>query len=127
MALSTQRIIGRQVTVTCAGTKTIWDKLSADFTFETENATASDSTLTEKVFTTKLFKGQLSGFLGSVNNGGTLPAIGDTISDFAIAVGADSTIPSPSSFTNIKVLSVKYEFSKGPATFSLDFESGLLN
>jgi hypothetical protein len=127
MALSTARIIGRQLTVTADGAKTIWDTVSLNFTNDTDDATASDSTLNEVVNTTKMVEGTVSGWLGSVNNGGTLPAIGDAISDLAIAVSTDAVIPSLTSFTNIKVTKVSYDFKKGPATFSFDFRSGVLN
>src|SRR5689334_6257501 len=112
MALSTARIIGRQLTVTADGAKTIWDTVSLNFTNDTDDATASDSTLNEVVNTTKMVEGTVSGWLGSVNNGGTLPAIGDAISDLAIAVSTDAVIPSLTSFTNIKVTKVSYDFKK---------------
>ena len=127
MALSTPRIIGRQLTVTADGAVTIWDTVACAIKFNTEDATASDSTLDEAVNTTKMLTGTVSGFLGSVNNGGTLPAIGDVISDLNVAVGADTVIPVISAFTNIKVTDVKYDFKKGPGTWSFDFRSGMLN
>lgn len=127
MALSTPRIIGRDLTVTADGAKTIWDTFSLTFEFNNEGATAADSTLDEIVNTTKILSGSCSGFLGSVNNGGTLPAIGDAISDLAVAVGSDTVLPSLTAFTNIKVTNVKYDFKAGPATFSFDFRSGVLN
>ena len=127
MALSTARIIGRQLTVTCTGAKTIWDRLGLKFEFQTADASAADSTLDEAVFTRKLLTGNLSGFLGSVNNGGTLPAVGDTISDLAVAVSADTTIPSLAAYTNIKVLDASYDYEAGPAKWGFSFRSGLLN
>jgi hypothetical protein len=107
MALSTARIIGRDLTVTASGTKTIWNSFNVNFTANTDNATAADSTLDEVVITTKLAEVTCGGFLGSVNNGGTLPAIGATISDLAVAVGADTVIPSVGAYTNMKVLTAK--------------------
>lgn len=127
MALSTARIIGRQLTVVCDGTKTIWDRLSLKFEYQTADASAADSTLDEGVFTRKLLTGNLGGFLGSVNNGGTLPAIGDTISDLAVKVSTDSTIPDVSGFTNIKVLDASYDYDGNPAKWGFSFRSGMLN
>jgi hypothetical protein len=127
MALATPRIIGRQITLTASGAKTIWDKASLKFSENNSNATAADSTLDEIVHTTKMVSGTISGFLGSVNNGGTLPAIGDTISDLAIAVSTDTVIPSLTAYTNIKVTNVNYDFDQGPGKYSFDFRSGVLN
>lgn len=127
MALSTPRIIGRQLTVTCDGAKTIWNTLSLDFAFDNDAASAADSTLNEIVHTTKQLSGTLTGFLGSVNNGGTLPEVGDTISDLAAAVGADTILPSLAAYTNIKVTTVNYSTQQGPATWSFSFRSGVLN
>lgn len=127
MALSTARIIGRQLTVTCDGTKTIWDRLGLKFEYQTADASAADSTLDEAVFTRKLMTGNLAGFLGSVNNGGTLPEAGDTISDLAVAVSSDTTIPSLTAYTNIKVLDCSYDYEAGPAKWAFSFRSGMLN
>lgn len=127
MALSTPRIIGRDLGVTIATAKTIWDTVKIDFKFATEGATASDSVLDEDVFTTKRLSGTLTGYMGSVNNGTTLPAIGDAITDLAVKVGVDSTLPSLTAYTNIKVMDVSYDYSKGPAKFTVSFQSGMLN
>jgi hypothetical protein len=127
MALTTPRIIGPQLAVTADGGKTIWDTISLNLTKNKVDATASDSTLEEGVFTNKKLTGTISGWLGSVNNGGTLPDVGDTISDLAVAVGADTVLPSLTAYTNIKVTNTKYDFSAGPAKWSFDFESGMLN
>ncbi len=129
MALSSslKRVIGRDVTVTCDSTKTLWNSLNISFAKDTEDATAADSTINEAVFTTKGLTLELTGFLGYTNNGGTLPEIGDTISDLAVAVSSDTLIPALTDFTNIKVTDVKYDWQKGPATFSLTARSGMLN
>lgn len=127
MALSTPRIIGRDLTVTAAGSKTKWNDISLTFTANTDNGTAADSTQDEVVITTIILEGSISGFLGSVNNGATLPAVKDTISDLAVTVGADSVLPSLAAYTNIKVLKCAYNFKAGPADFSFDFRSGVLN
>lgn len=127
MALSTARIIGRDITITCDGTKTIWDTLKTDFKLNTSDATASDSTLEEGTFTTKRLSGTLTGLLGVINNGGTLPAIGDTISDFAVAVGADTVYPSLAAYTNIKVTDVSYDHGADSGKYSFSFMSGMLN
>lgn len=127
MALSTPRIIGRQLTVTCSGTKTIWQELSLTFTADTANATAADSIINEVVITTMMLEFTLSGFLGSVNNGGTLPQVGAVISDFAVAVGADSVVPSLTNYTTIKVIRAEYRFEAGPGNFNLSGRSGVLN
>lgn len=127
MAITAPRLIGRNLTVTADGGKTIWTNLRATIRDNTDDATAADSTLDEVVRTQGILEGELSGFLGAVNNGGTLPAKGDSITDFAVTAGADSVIPDISGFTNIKVLSVQYDFARGPATFNLQFRSGVLN
>ena len=126
MALTTARIIGRDVAITCDGSKTIWSTATLDFNSTTEDATAADSTISEDVFTTKRLKLTLTGLLGSVNNGGTLPAVGATISDLAVKVGTDSILPDLTDYTDIKVTDVKYEAKKGPATWSVEAMSGLL-
>lgn len=127
MALSTPRIIGRDLAIVCAGSKTIWDTLKTDFKFNKADATASDSTLEEGTFSTKKLTGVLTGYLGIINNGGTLPAIGDTISDFSVKVGADSVYPSLAAYTNIKVTDVSYDHGKDSGKYSISFESGMLN
>ncbi len=127
LASTLKRVIGRDVTVTCSGTKTLWNSLNISFAFDTEDATAADSTINEGVFTTKGLTLELTGFLGYTNNGGTLPAIGDTISDLAVAVSSDTLIPSLTAYTNIKVTDVKYDWSKGPAVFTVSARSGMLN
>lgn len=127
MATTLSRIIGRNLTVTVAGVKTIWTDLSLSFSADEDNATAADSVLRESVFTTASLEGTLSGYQGSVNHGGTLPALGDAISDLAVAEGANSLIPSLASYTNIKVSKVDYRWQQGPATWEFSFGSGKLN
>lgn len=131
MALSTPRIIGRQLTLTVTGfpanTATIWQNLTVGFTGNTANATAADSTLDEVVLTTALLEASIDGYLGSVNNGGTLPAVGATVTNLAVAVGADSVIPSLTNYTNIKVIKADYKFQQEPSTWALSLRSGVLN
>lgn len=127
MALSTPRIIGRDIAVTCATAKTIWNEVAVNFGGSEEEATASDSTLDEGVFTVKILTLRLTGFLGSVNNGTTLPARGDTISDLAIKVSADNVLPSVAAYTNLKVLTCNFDFRRGPSTFEFTARSGMLN
>lgn len=131
MALTTPRIIGRDLTVTAtAGTLTsltIWNTVKVAFKKTDEDATAADSILDEGVFTTKRAVFTVDGYQGAINNGTTLPAVGDTIAGFATAVGADSTLPDLSAYTNIKVLTVDYDYKKGPATFTFTAQSGMLN
>lgn len=128
MALTTPRIIGNQLTVTADGVKTKWRDFSITFNEVADNASAADSTEDEEVNKRKFITGKCTGFLGSVNNGGTLPQIGDAISDLAVAVGSDTVIPSLSGYTNIKVVApINYNFVDGPATFEFNFRSGRLN
>lgn len=128
MALSTPRIVGSQLTVTADGVKTKWQDVQIQFVEEAENAKSSDSTKMEDVQTATGITGKVTGFLGVANNGATLPAIGDAITDLAVAVGSDSVLPVISAYTNIKVVApVTYDFKNGPATFEFNFKSGRLN
>jgi len=127
MALTQPRYIGRDLTITADGAKTIWNTFSITIRDNTEDATASDSTLDEIVRTTEILEGECTGFVGSVNNAGTLPAKGDAITDLAVAAGADTLLPTITGFTNIKVTDVTYDFARGPATFRFAFRSGVLN
>lgn len=128
MAITTDRIVGTQLTVTADGVKTLWQNFEISFEEETKDASAADSDEAEDVHVRRRLTGKCTGFLGAVNNGGTLPMIGDAISDLAVAVGADSALPSLTGYTNIKVVGpVKYSFQDGPATFEFNFKSGRLN
>jgi len=128
MAITTPRIIGRDGVLTCDGVKTKWLTASVTIMSNTENATAADSTLDEVVRTTKMLSGTITGYLGAANNGATLPQEGDVISDFDFMVETDESVfPDISDFTNVKVLSTKYDLALGPANFSFDFRSGVLN
>lgn len=125
------RITGPQYNITAnTGTLTSitkWQTVKTSFAKAEEDATAADSTLTEAVFTTKQVTITVTGFLGTVNNGATLPMPGDSLTGFAVAVGADNVLPSLTDYTNIKVQSVDYDKAKGPGTFSFTAQSGKLN
>ena len=128
MAITLPRVIGRDGVLTCDGTKTKWLTASVTVSSNTENATAADSELDEVVRTTKLLAGTVTGYLGAANNGATLPQEGDTITDLDFLVETDESVfPDISDFTNVKVLSTKYDLALGPGSFSFDFRSGVLN
>lgn len=127
MALTTDRIIGQQLIPTINNVQTLWQQFDITIRDNTENATASDSSLDEVVRTTQILDGTCTGFLGAVNHGGTLPAKGDLIDDLSVNVGTDSVLPSLTEFTNIRVTEVSYNFKQGPATFRFKFRSGVLN
>ncbi len=126
------RVIGRQVAITTTGligggnSVTIWQELGLTFAADTANATAADSTLNETVITTMMLEGTLSGFLGVINSGATLPLVGAAVAGLAVAVGADSVIPSLTNYTNMKITRAEYRLSGEPGTFSLAFRSGVL-
>ncbi|RYG53557.1 hypothetical protein EON80_32595 [bacterium] len=128
MAVTLPRIIGRDGVLTCDGIKTKWQTASVTITRNTENATASDSEDDEVVRTTRLLSGTITGYLGAANNGATLPVEGDAITDFDFIVETDESVfPDIADYTNVKVTNVKYDLVLGPATFSFDFRSGVLN
>lgn len=127
MALNTEKIVGHQLDVTASGDITDWQDFGITITDNTSDATGSDSTQDEVVVETERLELECSGFLGSANNGGTLPAKGDLITDLAVKVGADSVLPNISRFSNIRITEVKYDFKKGPANFSFKARSGVLN
>lgn len=126
----TDRIVGHQLFVQ-AGTDpaaplTKWKDFEISFQEKTDDANSSDSYLDEEVPIRKWIDGRVTGFLGAVNNGATLPHPGDII-HLSASVGGQSVIPDLTPYGPISVKApVKYNFAAGPATFEFGFRSGRL-
>lgn len=130
MALTTQRIIGQQLTIKIGDSITKWREISVVINESTDDAQGSDEYEEGVVRVGGHIEIKVTGFLGAVNNGATLPMPGDEIlpADLSIAVGADTVLPVLTQYTNIKVVApINYNFTKGAATFEFNARSAVLN
>lgn len=127
MAITTERIIGRDITLSDGTAYSRWLTCQVTETTETPSATAADSIQGQAVFTTRQIEGTITGYLGaaSVGSGGYLPLLGDAVT-FTATVGADS-IRDFSGYDDVKVTSVQMSLQGDPATYSISFRSGMLN
>lgn len=129
MAVTLDRILGRDITVTTTGgTVTNWDTLSLSIPDEDFEATAAAALY--KQFLDGQFPQavlSVSGFQGADDE--PLPANRDVISSINIAVGADTLISENLNDADRgiwKVKNTKYDWAAGPAKFSFEIKSGYL-
>lgn len=130
MAITAPRVTGNIVTVTIGSSVTKWRTISITEDEDTADAKAADSVEREDVWTARGINGTVTGFLGAVNNGSTLPALGDVlaVANIHVKIGLDSVTQAFTGYTNVKVVGPKtYDFSADPATFTWNFKSGRLN
>jgi hypothetical protein len=129
MAITVEPIIRHDASLKIGSTITRW----ATFVFRiVEGATAdpnvADSLEDETIITKTRIEFTCTGMLGALNNAGTLPFPGDTIlaADLALAIGADSLLPSLSGYTNIKIV-LPWEISaaQDPMSWSIAGRSGV--
>ena len=130
MALTLERVLGRDITVTTTGgTVTNWDTLSLsipDEDFEATSAAALYKQFVDGQFPQAVLS--VSGFQGADDD--PLPNNRDVISAIDIAVGADSLIAedlNDAARGIWKVKNPKYDWSAGPAKFSFEIKSGYLS
>jgi hypothetical protein len=136
MALTKDRVLGRDVTVTATAAApgggssplviTDWTEIDANVEYTKQEANAAAATYEQTVLMRLRFTGTVRGFR---SQNGAPPNVGDTISAFNIAVASDNVGPtySSGSYGIIKVIKVNYQFRDQPETWSFDFESGILN
>ena len=130
MAITKQRLIGRNLTIKIGDSVTKWREIVVTIAGSTEDAQASDEFEEGVVITGGHVEISVNGFLGAVNHGATLPAIDDTIdpNDISIADGADEVLPVLLAYSNYKVVPPQtYNFSRGPATYAWNARSSVLN
>lgn len=132
MAITTQRVKGRRITV-ALGELGIsqWDKISIARSVEIENPQSAAGTFKEKILDVTDIKATISGFLGAGSNVANLPDVGDeVVLDFSIdetnSMFKTDWLDTAAS-GKWRVVSVDYDGSKDSSKWSITVEAGFID